>query len=89
MLFSDGLKINDACAETTSSFKTQKNWAAIVQSIQNEHTSLVQATKMLTSIVFAIGLVMGIAIGSATSISALTQGAPDILQSWAGVVAMP
>ncbi len=44
---------------------------------------------MLTPIVFTIGLVIGIAIGSATSISALTQGAPDILQSWAGVVAMP
>ena len=32
---------------------------------------------------------MGIAIGSATAVSALTQGAPDVLQSWSGVVAMP
>ena len=35
------------------------------------------------------GLVAGLAIGSATAVSALTQGAPDVLQSWSGVVAMP
>ena len=40
-------------------------------------------------ILFAMGLVIGIAIGSATAVSALTQGAPDVLQSWSGVVAMP
>ena len=44
---------------------------------------------MLTPIAFALGLVLGIAIGSATSITALTQGAPDVLQTWSGVVAMP
>jgi len=44
---------------------------------------------MLTAIAFAIGLVLGVAIGATTSISALTQGAPDILQSWSGVVALP
>ena len=41
------------------------------------------------AILFAMGLVIGIAIGSATAVSALTQGAPDVLQSWSGVVAMP
>ena len=40
-------------------------------------------------ILFGLGLVAGIAIGSATAVSALTQGAPDVLQSWSGVVAMP
>ena len=40
-------------------------------------------------ILFAMGLLIGIAIGSATAVSALTQGAPDVLQSWSGVVAMP
>ena len=40
-------------------------------------------------LLFAMGLVIGIAIGSATAVSALTQGAPDVLQSWSGVVAMP
>ena len=40
-------------------------------------------------ILFGVGLVIGIAIGSATAVSALTQGAPDVLQSWSGVVAMP
>jgi len=38
---------------------------------------------------FGIGLIVGIAIGSATAVSALTQGAPDVLQSWSGVVALP
>ena len=41
------------------------------------------------AILFGLGLVAGIAIGSATAVSALTQGAPDALQSWSGVVAMP
>ena len=41
------------------------------------------------AILFGLGLVAGIAIGSATAVSALTQGAPDVLQSWSGVVAMP
>ena len=41
------------------------------------------------AIFFGIGLMAGIAIGSATAVSALTQGAPDVLQSWSGVVAMP
>ena len=40
-------------------------------------------------ILFAMGLVIGVAIGSATAVSALTQGGPDVLQSWSGVVAMP
>ena len=40
-------------------------------------------------LLFAMGLVIGIAIGSASTVSALTQGAPDVLQSWSGVVAMP
>ena len=30
-------------------------------------------------ILFGLGLVAGIAIGSATAVSALTQGAPDVL----------
>ena len=41
------------------------------------------------TILFGIGLLVGIAIGSATAVSALTQGAPDVLQSWSGVVALP
>ena len=41
------------------------------------------------AILFGLGLVAGITLGSATAISALTQGAPDVLQSWSGVVAMP
>ena len=41
------------------------------------------------TILFGIGLIVGIAIGSATAVSALTQGAPDVLQSWSGVVALP
>tara|TARA_B100000475_G_scaffold4349_2_gene4175 strand:+ start:2674 stop:2832 length:159 start_codon:yes stop_codon:yes gene_type:complete len=40
-------------------------------------------------ILFAMGLVIGVAIGSATAVSALTQGGPDVLQNWSGVVAMP
>ena len=36
------------------------------------------------AILFGLGLVAGIAIGSATAVSALTQGAPDVLQSWSG-----
>ena len=40
-------------------------------------------------LVFAIGIVLGIGIGSATAVSALTQGAPDVLQTWSGVVALP
>jgi len=40
-------------------------------------------------IFFAMGLLIGVAIGSAIAVSALTQGAPDVLQSWSGVVAMP
>ena len=41
------------------------------------------------AILFALGLVLGIAIGSATAVTSLTQGAPDVLQTWSGVVAMP
>ena len=41
------------------------------------------------TILFGIGLIVGISIGSATAVSALTQGAPDVLQSWSGVVALP
>ena len=41
------------------------------------------------TILFGIGILVGIAIGSATAVSALTQGAPDVLQSWSGVVALP
>ena len=40
-------------------------------------------------LVFAVGVVVGIGIGSATAVAALTQGAPDVLQSWSGVVALP
>jgi len=40
-------------------------------------------------LVFAVGLVVGIGIGSASAVAALTQGAPDVLQSWSGVVALP
>ena len=40
-------------------------------------------------VVFALGVVLGIGIGSATAVSALTQGAPDVLQTWSGVVALP
>ena len=41
------------------------------------------------TILFGSGLIVGIAIGAATAVSALTQGAPDVLQSWSGVVALP
>ena len=41
------------------------------------------------AILFGVGLVIGIGIGSVASIASLTQGAPDILQSWSGVVALP
>ena len=41
------------------------------------------------ALLFGIGLVIGIAIGSATAVASLTQGAPDVLQSWSGVVALP
>ena len=44
---------------------------------------------MTGTILFAMGLVIGIAIGSASAVSSLTQGAPDVLQSWSGVVALP
>ena len=44
---------------------------------------------MTGTILFALGLVIGVAIGSATAVAALTQGAPDVLQSWSGVVALP
>ena len=40
-------------------------------------------------LVFAIGIVLGIGIGSASAVSALTQGALDVLQAWSGVVALP
>ena len=40
-------------------------------------------------LVFAIGVVVGIGIGSASAVAALTQGAPDVLQTWSGVVALP
>ena len=40
-------------------------------------------------LIFAIGVVVGIGIGSASAVAALTQGAPDVLQSWSGVVALP
>ena len=40
-------------------------------------------------LVFAVGVVVGIGIGSASAVEALTQGAPDVLQTWSGVVAMP
>ena len=40
-------------------------------------------------LVFAIGVVVGIGIGSASAVSALTQGGPDVLQTWSGVVALP
>jgi len=40
-------------------------------------------------LVFAVGVVVGIGIGSASAVAALTQGAPDVLQSWSGVVALP
>ena len=39
-------------------------------------------------LVFAVGVVVGIGIGSASAVAALTQGAPDVLQSWSGVVAL-
>ena len=38
---------------------------------------------------FAVGVVVGIGIGSASAVAALTQGVPDVLQSWSGVVALP
>ena len=41
------------------------------------------------AILFSVGLVIGIGIGSVASIASLTQGAPDVLQSWSGVVALP
>ena len=41
------------------------------------------------AILFGVGLVIGIGIGSVASIASLTQGAPDVLQSWSGVVALP
>ena len=44
---------------------------------------------MTGTILFAMGLVSGIAIGSGSAVSSLTQGAPDVLQSWSGVVALP
>ena len=44
---------------------------------------------MTGTILFALGLVIGVVIGSATAVTALTQGSPDVLQSWSGVVAMP
>ena len=44
---------------------------------------------MTGTILFALGLVIGVAIGSATAVTALTQGSPDVLQSWSGVVALP
>jgi len=40
-------------------------------------------------LVFAVGVVVGIGIGSASAVAALTQGAPDVLQTWSGVVALP
>ena len=40
-------------------------------------------------LVFAVGVVVGIGIGSASAVSALTQGSPDVLQTWSGVVALP
>ena len=52
--------------------------------MQSTERSLLTGT-----ILFGIGLLVGIAIGSATAVSALTQGAPDVLQSWSGVVALP
>ena len=44
---------------------------------------------MTGTILFAMGLVIGIAIGSGTAVASLTQRAPDVLQSWSGVVALP
>ena len=41
------------------------------------------------AILFGVGLVIGIGIGSVASIASLTQGAPEVLQSWSGVVALP
>ncbi len=40
-------------------------------------------------LLFALGVVVGIGVGSASAVSALTQGAPDVLQTWSGVVALP
>ena len=70
---------------TTQSFLAAKRLA----DRQNPTLNNVGSGFMLTPIAFALGLVLGIAIGSATSITALTQGAPDVLQTWSGVVAMP
>ncbi len=56
----------------------------IVEWMQFSERSVV--TGML---VFAVGVVVGIGIGSASAVAALTHGAPDVLQSWSGVVAMP
>ena len=41
------------------------------------------------AILFGMGLVLGVAIGSFTTMASLTQGGPDVLQSWSGVVALP
>lgn len=41
------------------------------------------------AILLVVGLVIGIGLGSSMTITALTQGAPDVLQSWSGVVALP
>ncbi len=41
------------------------------------------------AILFAMGLVLGVGIGSFTTMASLIQGGPDVLQSWSGVVAMP
>ncbi len=89
MLPGNELDINDGSTKQRCLSRLSQNCPTKIQSLQTQHSSLVWSAKMLTPIVFTIGLVIGIAIGSATSISALTQGAPDILQSWAGVVAMP
>ncbi len=40
-------------------------------------------------LVLAVGVVVGIGIGSANAVAALTQGAPNVLQTWSGVVALP
>ena len=41
------------------------------------------------AILFAMGLVLGVGIGSLTTMASLIQGGPDVLQSWSGVVALP
>ena len=40
-------------------------------------------------LVFVVGGVVGIGIGAASAVAALTQGAPDGLETWSGVVALP